>query len=115
MRVVALVSSEPQDELVRYLGDVGFEVRAFRTPRSAPREGTLVWLVDHASDDQTVIDTVRGWLGAKTKLRAIVVTDRPVRLKQAADEARGRVVLLAAPVFGWQLVDALRDEAFAVS
>jgi hypothetical protein len=43
------------------------------------------------------------------------VTERPVRLKQASDDARGRVLLLAAPVFGWQLVDALRDEAFAAS
>lgn len=48
-------------------------------------------------------------------LRAIIVTDRPVRLKDADDDARGRVLLLPAPVFGWQLVDALRDETFAAS
>jgi hypothetical protein len=115
MRVVALVSTEPQEELMRYLEDVGFVVRAFRTPLEAPRGGTLVWLADHASDDRTVIDTVRAWLGQKAKLRAIVVTNRPVRLKQVSDDTRGRVLLLAAPVFGWQLVDALRDEAFAAS
>ena len=97
---------------MRYLEDVGFMVQAFRTPVGAPREGTLVWLTDHASDDRTVIDTVRGWLGQKGKLRAIVVTHRPVRLKQVAADLHGRVLLLAAPVFGWQLVDALRDEAF---
>lgn len=115
MSVVALASTEAHDKLVRYLEDVGFDVRAVRDPLGAPREGTLVWLTDRANDERSVIDTVRLWLGAKAKLRAIIVTDRPVRLKQASDDARGRVLLLAAPVFGWQLVDALRDEAFASS
>jgi hypothetical protein len=114
-RQVALVSSEPHDELQRYLEDVGFSVRGFRTPLGAPREGTLVWLAERATDDRSIIDTVRVWLGAKPRLRAIVVTERPARLKQAAEDARGRVLLLAAPVFGWQLVDALRDETFAAS
>jgi len=113
--IVALVSAEPHDELVRYLEDVGFDVRAFRTPLGAPREGTLVWLTEQGTDERMVVDTVRGWLGAKLKLRAIVVTDRPVRIKLAAEDARGRVVLLPAPVFGWQLVDALRDETFVAS
>ncbi|HWU88821.1 MAG TPA: hypothetical protein VN253_16255 [Kofleriaceae bacterium] len=108
-RVIALASTEPHDELVRYLEGVGFEVRPVRAPRDAPREGTLVWLTDPATDDGIVIDNLRLWLGTKAKLRAIVVTDRPVRLKQASEEARGRVRLLPAPVFGWQLVDALRD------
>ena len=114
-RQVALVSSEPHDALLRYLEDVGFSVRGFRTPLGAPREGTLVWLTERAGDDRSIIDTVRVWLGAKHALRAIVVTERPVRLKQATEDARGRVLLLAAPVFGWQLVDALRDETFVAS
>lgn len=107
--IVALVSKEPQKDLVRYLEGVGFAVRALRTPVGAPREGTLVWLTEHHTDERSIVDTVRGWLGAKASLRAILVTDRPVRLKEVADDARGRVILLPAPVFGWQLVDALRD------
>jgi len=114
-RQVALVSAEPDDKLVRYLEDAGFVVRAFRRPSGAPREGTLVWLADPASDDRTVVTAVLRWLGAKAKLRAIVVSDRPARLKAAAADPRGRVWLLPAPVFGWQLVDALRDDAFAAS
>jgi hypothetical protein len=114
-RLVALVSTEPDERLVRYLEDAGFAVRGFRTPIGAPREGTLVWLEDHAIDERAVIDTVRLWLGASGKLRAIVVTDRPVRLKEAAADPRGRVWLLPSPVFGWQLVDALRDESFVTS
>src|SRR5204863_9246054 len=109
--VVALVSSKPDDRLVRYLEDVGFEVRAARAPLGAPREGTLVWLTDEHSDERTVIDTVRVWLGAKPKLRAIIVSDRPARLSGASDDARGRVLLLAGPVFRWQPVDALWAEA----
>lgn len=114
-RLIALVSTEPHDELVLYLEGVGFAVRAFRSPLGAPREGTLVWLTAPGTDDRRIIDTVRVWLGSKAKLRAIIVTDRPVRLKDAANDARGRVFLLPAPVFGWQLVDALRDETFAAS
>ncbi len=113
--VIALVSSEPHEDLVRYLEGVGFDVRAFRSPLGAPRAGTLVWLTNRDTDDRRVIDTIRVWLGAKAMLRAIIVTDRPVRLREAADDPRGRVFILAAPVFGWQLVDALRDETFAAS
>jgi len=114
-RVIALVSSEPHEELVRYLESVGFDVRAFRSPLGAPREGTLVWLTNRDIDDRRVIDTIRVWLGAKVKLRAVIVTDRPVRLRDAADDPAGRVFILPAPAFGWQLVDALRDDTFAVS
>ena len=109
------MSSEPDEKLVRYLEGAGFVVRGFRRPIGAPREGTLVWLADRASDDRIVIDTIRRWLGAKPKLRAIIISDRPVRLKEAAADPRGRVWLLPAPVFGWQLVDVLRDEAFVAS
>ena len=111
-KLVALVSAEPNDEILRYLEGVGFVVRAFRTPLGAPREGTLVWLANQVDDDRTVIDTVRVWLGSRPQLRAILVTERPVRLKEATDDARRRVLLLAAPVFGWQLVDALHDDTF---
>jgi len=110
--LVALVSTEPQGELVRYLENVGFAVHAFRTPLAAPRDGTLVWLAERSRTGRIIVDSVRRWLGDSTKLRAIVVTDRPARLKEAAERARGRVLLLPAPVFGWQLVDALRDEWF---
>jgi hypothetical protein len=110
--LVALVSLEPNEELARYLEDVGFEVREYRTPLGAPREGTLVWLATATNDARTVIDTVRVWLGGKHKLRAIVVTDRPSRLKEATEDVYQRVCLLPAPVFRWQLVDALRDDRF---
>ena len=109
--VVALVSTEPHDELVRYLRDLGFQVRAFRAPTAAPREGTLVWLTAHDVDERLAIDALRVWLGAKPELRAILVSDRPMRLREAADDSRGRVQLLPAPIFGWQLVDCLRGQA----
>jgi hypothetical protein len=109
--VVALVSAQPDADLVRYLQTVGFGVTAFRTPYDAPREGTLVWLVAPVSDDLTIIETVHVWLGNKQRLRAVVVSDRPARLRIVSERSPGRVVLLPAPVFGWQLVDALRNTA----
>ena len=56
-----------------------------------------------------MVETVRAWLGAKSALRAIVVTDRPARFRDLAEARPGRIILLPAPAFGWQLVDALRD------
>jgi len=113
--IVALVSKAPHVDLVRYLEGVGFVIRVQRTPALAPREGVLVWLLERESDDRMVVDTVRTWLGAKPSLRAVVVTDRPVRVKELAEDERGRVILLPAPVFGWQLVDALRAEPHVAS
>jgi hypothetical protein len=52
---------------------------------------------------------VRLWLGAKAGLRVVLVSDRPVRLRDAAADPRGRVQVLPAPIFGWQLVDCLRS------
>jgi hypothetical protein len=106
--IVALVSEEPHHELVQYLEDVGFTVGTYRTPLAAPRKGTLVWLTKHGFDDRSAADAVRTWLGDKSDLRAILVSDRPMRLRMAAADPRGRVHLLPAPVFGWHLVDSLR-------
>jgi hypothetical protein len=105
--IVTLVARTAHADLVRYLEGVGFAVRARRTSRGAPREGTLVWLTEHHSAEGPVVETVRAWLGAKPELRAIVVTDRPVRIRELANSAR--IIALPAPVFGWQLVDALRE------
>lgn len=110
---ISLISTDPRDDLVRYLEGVGFGVRSFQTPFGAPREGTLVWLTEFGSEERMVIDTVRWWFGARPRLRAIVVTSRPVRMREATEDTRGRVQLLPAPVIGWQLVDALRDESFS--
>lgn len=109
--IVALVSKQPNQDLVRYLEGVGFAVRPLRTATGAPREGTLVWLTEHLGDERMIVGTVKTWLGTEASLRAILVSDRPARLRSAADDAGGRVILLPAPVFGWQLVDALRDES----
>jgi hypothetical protein len=113
--IVALVSTLPTDALVRYLTDVGFEVRVCHVPSAAPREGTLVWLTEPGLDERTVVDTLRLWLGAKASLRAILVSDRPARLLKAATDTRGRVRVLPAPIFGWQLVDCLRDRSQGLS
>jgi hypothetical protein len=107
--IVALVSRDPDDALVRYLRDAGFEVHPYRAAASVPRTGTLVWLTEPDTDVRVAVDTVRTWLGTKPGLRVILVSERPVRLRDAADDARGRVHLLAAPIFGWQLVDCLRE------
>ena len=106
--VVALVSSRPVVELGRYLEDLGFDVVFVRLPARARRTGTLVWLAERDVDERVLVDAVGSWLGALPKLRAIVVTEHPARLRGTFAQRATRVRVLAAPVFGWQLVDALR-------
>lgn len=106
---VALVSAEPVVELVRYLQAAGFSVIEFRVARDLPRQGTLVWLVDQDIEDTMILGTVDAWLGESSRLRAVIVSDRPARLDSATRRGRNRVVHLPAPVFGWQLIDALRE------
>jgi hypothetical protein len=70
--------------------------------------------VDPNLEDRAVLETVDTWLGARARIRAVVVSDRPARLESATKRARDRIIHLPSPVFGWQLVDALRDGARAV-
>jgi hypothetical protein len=109
--IVALVSAETNFALVRYLTDVGFVVRVYAAPTAAPREGTLVWLAEPELDERTVVDSLRRWLGSKQQLRAIIVSGRPARLNKAVPDESRRVRILPAPIFGWQLVDCLRERS----
>jgi hypothetical protein len=105
---VTLVAGSETPELVRYLNDVGFEVSASQTPTS-PRGDYLIVLMEPEGDEQQVARVVGSWLQANPASRVIIVSDRPARLKPALHDARGRIHILPAPVFCWQLVDTMRE------
>jgi len=99
---VALVAADASTRkvLADYLAASGFDVRACALA-DADACAAIVLVGDDAA-------AVRGWLDAATVRRVVVVTTRPQALKDLAAEHAERLVVLPAPAFGWDLVDALR-------
>ena len=113
-RAIALVSADAQARapLARYLEQAGFEVREQDAVVGRPPP-VLVWLSERDAAAEDVHGQVLAWLGdgeagAAGAERVIVVTSRPTALKDLVASHERRLVVLAAPVFGWQIVDALR-------
>jgi len=110
-RVVTVVGPNGRNrtDLAGYLQQAGFDVRAVdRMPRGSPAHRALVWLTDRDGDLVEVAATIDAWLGANGARRAIVVTWRPAAFRVVREAYGDRLVALPAPVFGWQVVDALR-------
>ena len=96
-------------DLAGYLQQSGFDVRARqRVPRRGDAMPSLVWLTDPEGDLADVALAIDGWLAANGSRRAVVVTLRPMVFHTLREVHAGRLVVLPAPVFGWQVVDALR-------
>ena len=106
-RAIALVSADAQARapLARYLEQAGFEVREEDAVTGSPPP-VLVWLSARDAAAEEVRAQVIAWL--ESAERVIVVTSRPTALKDLVASHEHRLVVLAAPVFGWQIVDALR-------
>jgi hypothetical protein len=93
-------------ELARYLENAGFEIRELDRPPTVHEASSLVWLTER--DDEPDVAIVEAWLDGGVDRRAIVVTWRKPALRALVDRFQDRLVVLAPPVFGYQLVDALR-------
>jgi hypothetical protein len=110
--VIALVGPDDpgRRELARYLTGSGFEVRLEAPPpRETERSRFLVWLTERDDDVAEAADAVDRWLQAAPARRAIVVTWRPSAFRAACEAQGARLAVLVAPVFGWQVSDALRS------
>jgi hypothetical protein len=105
-RLVTLVASNTQSRAAvsRYLQRSGFHVRR---PRVSDDQCTMVWLTEHDGDFSQVADAVEAWLAEANLRCAIVVTMRPAAFRHLVERDGQRVVVLPAPAFGWQIVDAL--------
>ena len=106
---VTLVSDGKQlrTELVRYLSDAGFEVELSAFPPPVPdRARSLVWLPDREVDRDVVVAAIADWLDHAR--RVVLVSWTPRAYREAIEAHGDRLVVLVPPIFGWQLVDALR-------
>lgn len=109
--IVAAGLAEVREDVAAYLGTAGFTVQACALPPDPPPAmASLVWLTDLDAAVPAIERTLNAWLSPNSRRRAVVVTWRPLLLREAARRLGDRLVVLAAPVFGWSVVDALRAE-----
>lgn len=108
MTRVALVSIAHRDRavLAQYLRDSGFDVHVCDDLAIAAGFGALVYL-GHDAPNAELRSRVRGWMRGKTPV-VVVVTSRPAALDQLQTTFGKRLMVFAPPVFGWDVVDALR-------
>ena len=97
-------------DLARYLSGSGFEVRIAEPPPGGTEMSRfLIWLTERDDNPADAADTIERWLGAAPARRAIVVTWRPSAFRAVCATHGARLAVLVAPVFGWQVSDALRS------
>lgn len=105
---VALLSSDAavRRTLRDYLVSVGFEVDE-RAELAVATSYSGVVSVDDAIGDALKVQ-IRSWIKATKSLRVVVVTSKPAALRELLVACGTRLVVLAAPAFGWDVADALR-------
>ena len=111
-RHIALVSADDPNRraLVRYLLDAGFCVDECDELVHPSAFGALVWVGHRDTPSDKLVAGIRSWLKLTKTQRIVVVTQKPIVLKDLVAVHGDRLVVLAAPAFGWELVDALRAE-----
>jgi hypothetical protein len=107
---VALVSIADRNRtaLAAYLTSVGFDVHVCDELVVPSLFGALVWLTG-ATAGAEVVDRVRSWMRLTNTQRVVVVTSKPAALRDVVASYGERLFVLPAPVFGWDVVDALRE------
>ena len=102
---VALVARDPDTRahLTGYLEEAGFRVRDTADASQA------VWVIEKDQNLDAVASEIVPWLGAHETRHAVIITWRPTTVRVAIGSVEARLSILIAPVFPWQLVDALRQ------
>ena len=105
---VALVAraNRSRRQLATYLRAGGYDVLECRDLATA-RSVAGVVVIDSAG----ARERARAWLRLASSLRIVVISSKPSGWKTLAMAHRDDVYVLAAPAFGWQIVDALRAPA----
>jgi hypothetical protein len=105
---VALVAraDKSRTQIAKYLRDGGYEV--FECEELAmPTHFVRVVIVD-AEASESVRARVQSWLRGAKSPRVVVISSKPSGWKALSMAHSDDVYVLAAPSFGWEIVDALR-------
>lgn len=110
MQTVALLTNDPRmrEELRGYLERAGYQVRLVARPENRAR--SLVWLTEDLEDREpaAIASALVTWLSAPDERRAVLVTSKPAAFAELGRSYSDRLSVLAAPVFAWQVIDAIR-------
>lgn len=106
---VALVASADKSraQIAKYLRDGGYEV--FECEELAiANQFVGVVIVDDAEASEPTRARVQAWLKHTKSPRVVVISSKPSGWKALSMAHSDDVYVLAAPAFGWEIVDALR-------
>jgi hypothetical protein len=105
---IAVISSDgaTRGALAGYLRGAGFDVHECSELELASGFGALVVISQHGAE--ALVAEVRALIKTTKSQRIVVVTARPSALKPLLATHAARLAVLAAPAFGWDVVDALR-------
>jgi len=106
---VALVSrpDKARVQIAKYLRDGGFEVFECEELSIASRFFGIV-VVDDPDPAALTRTHVQAWIKLTRPPRVVVVSSKPASWKALALAHSDHVFVIAAPAFGWDIVDALR-------
>jgi len=109
-RRIALIASadETRAGLAGYLTSAGFDVHACDELAVPSSFGALVVIGGPRTSTERLLAGVRTWIKLTRIQRIVVVTSRPMAWRDLLATHGERLTVLPAPVFGWDLVDALR-------
>lgn len=109
-RRLALVSEDgaTQATLASYLRETGFEVHECAELALPTSFAALVLISQSETSSDAILAHIRSWLRLTRTQRVVVVTPKPAALKDLVLAHGDRLIVLPAPVFGWEVVDALR-------
>lgn len=106
---VALVShpDKARVQIAKYLRDGGFEVFECEELSIASRFFGIV-VVDDPDPSALTRSQVQTWIKVTRPPRVVVVSSKPASWKPLVLAHGDHVFVIAAPAFGWDIVDALR-------
>jgi len=106
---IALVASadKSRQQIARYLRDAAYDVIECEELAIASRFAGVVLVDDDTAGDE-LRSRVQSWLRHAPVPRVVVVSSRPTGWKTLSLALGDHLIVLAAPSFAWEIVDALR-------
>lgn len=106
---VALVAhaDKSRAQIAKYLRDGGYEVFECEDLAIATQFMGVV-IVDEGDASESTRVRVQSWLRHAKSPRVVVISSKPSGWKALSMAHSDDVYVLAAPAFGWEIVDALR-------
>lgn len=106
---VALVAraDKSRNQIARYLRDSSYDVTECDELSIGSKFASIVLIDDDTAADD-LRSRVQSWIKHPHPPRVVVISSRPTGWKTLSLAFGDHLMVLAAPSFGWEIVDALR-------